>query len=58
MDSISVNPESVACVSGNPMRYTGLDHIHTAHINNLISVLLDPAFSAEGVSVDGEMLEK
>lgn len=40
MESIPINPE--CCVErtrNNPMIYSGLDHIHTAHINNLITEL-------------------
>lgn len=39
MESITVNPECVIQRNGNPMIYSGLDHIHTAHINNLITQL-------------------
>lgn len=39
MESISVNPDSVVYECGNPMIYAGLDHIHTSHINNLITEL-------------------
>lgn len=39
MDNISINPESVEWKSGNPMLYSGLDDIHTAHINQLIGEL-------------------
>lgn len=39
MESITVNPECVEWKFGNPMIYTKLDHIHTAHINNLITEL-------------------
>lgn len=39
MESIPVNPECVDWKHGNPMIYAGLDHIHTAHISNLITEL-------------------
>lgn len=39
MDSIPVNPESVKREHGNPMLYAGLDDIHTAHINQMITEL-------------------
>lgn len=39
MDSISINPECVERKFGNPMIYAGLDDIHTAHINQLITEL-------------------
>lgn len=39
MDSIPVNPESVEWNYSNPMRYAGLDDIHPAHINQLITEL-------------------
>ncbi len=39
MESITINPESVERKSENPMIYTGLDHIHTTHIDNLITEL-------------------
>lgn len=39
MDGIPVNPDSVSWEHGNDMRYTDLDYIHTAHINQLITEL-------------------
>lgn len=39
MNSISVNPDSLNWEFGNPMIYAGLDDIHPAHINNLITEL-------------------
>lgn len=39
MNSISVDPEIVEWRSGNPVIYAGLDDIHTAHINQLITEL-------------------
>lgn len=39
MDEIPVNPESVEWQHGNRMIYAGLDDIHTAHINQLITEL-------------------
>ncbi len=39
MNSIIINPECVEWKHENPMIYAGLDHIHTAHINNLITEL-------------------
>lgn len=39
MDSISVNPECVERDHRNAMFSCLLDHIHTAHINNLITEL-------------------
>lgn len=38
-DSIPVNPETVEWKSGNPIMYSGLDDIHTTHINQLITEL-------------------
>ena len=45
MNAIPVNEDCVACDTDNPMFYAGLDHIHTAHINQIITELL---------KVDGE----
>lgn len=39
MNSIPVDPEIVEWRSGNPVVYAGLDDIHTAHINQLITEL-------------------
>lgn len=39
MDSVQVNPDSVKWECGNPMLSAELDHIHTAHISNLITEL-------------------
>lgn len=39
MDSVKVNPDSVKRDYANPMLSAGLDHIHTAHISNLITEL-------------------
>lgn len=39
MDSITVDSENVEWKRGNPIRYAGLDDIHTAHINQLITEL-------------------
>ena len=39
MNSISVNPVSVVWSHENRMIYAGLDDIHTAHINQLITEL-------------------
>lgn len=39
MDSIPVNPASIRWERSNPMLYADLDHIHTAHINQLITAL-------------------
>lgn len=41
MDSIPVNPASIRWERSNPMLYADLDHIHTAHINQLITALYD-----------------
>lgn len=38
-NSIPYNEECTQRIFGNPMIYSGLDHIHTAHINNLITEL-------------------
>lgn len=40
MNAIPVNEDCVACDTDNPMFYAGLDHIHTAHINQIITELL------------------
>ena len=37
--TIPVNPESLKWEHGNPMVSSYMDHIHTAHINNLITEL-------------------
>lgn len=47
MNAIPVNEDCVACDTDNPMFYAGLDHIHTAHINQIITELL---------KVDGQQL--
>lgn len=39
MNSIPVDSEIVEWRSGNPVIYAGLDDIHTAHINQLITEL-------------------
>ncbi len=39
MNSIAINPDNVVWESSNPLIYAGLDEIHTAHINNLITEL-------------------
>lgn len=39
MNSIPVNPDAVKWDSDNPMLRSNLDHIHTAHISNLITEL-------------------
>ena len=39
MDSIPVDAEIVEWRFGNPVIYAGLDDIHTAHINQLITEL-------------------
>lgn len=39
MNSIPVDPEIVEWKSGNPVIYSGLDDIHTTHINQLITEL-------------------
>lgn len=39
VNSIPVNLDSVRWEHGNPMASSYMDHIHTAHINNLISEL-------------------
>lgn len=39
MNSIAINPDNVVWESCNPLIYAGLDEIHTAHINNLITEL-------------------
>lgn len=39
MESVPVNVESTAYGYENQVMYSGLDDIHTAHINNLISEL-------------------
>lgn len=39
MNSIPVDPEIVEWRRGNPVIYAGLDDIHTAHINQLITEL-------------------
>lgn len=39
MENITVNSECVEWTRENPMIYSGLDHIHAAHINNLITEL-------------------
>lgn len=39
MESIPVNPKATIWSRENPMLYTGLDDIHTAHINQMITEL-------------------
>lgn len=39
MNSIPVDSKIAEWRSGNPVIYAGLDDIHTAHINQLITVL-------------------
>lgn len=39
MDSIIICPENIVICSDNPILYAGLDNIHTAHIDQLISEL-------------------
>lgn len=39
MNSIPVDKEIIEWRSGNPVVYAGLDDIHTAHINQLITEL-------------------
>lgn len=39
MDSIPVDPQNTELGSGNPVIYAGLDDIHTAHINQMITEL-------------------
>lgn len=39
MESIYINPKSVELQYGNPMIYAGLDDIHTAHIDQMITEL-------------------
>ena len=39
MESIPVNPECCVWERSNPIIYAGLDDIHTAHINQLITEL-------------------
>ena len=39
MNSIPVNPDSLIWDHSNPMASSYMDHIHTAHISNLISEL-------------------
>ena len=38
LENVVVNPECL--INGNPIMYAGLDHIHTAHIDNLITELV------------------
>ena len=40
MQNCSYNPECVRRERGNPVIYAGLDEIHPAHINQLITELL------------------
>lgn len=40
MNAIEINPESTIWSHENPMTFSNLDHIHTAHINNLITELI------------------
>lgn len=37
MNRIMVDEDAVKWERGNPMIYTGLDDIHTSHVNNLIT---------------------
>lgn len=39
MDGIPVDQEIVELRNGNPLLYAGLDDIHTAHINQMITEL-------------------
>lgn len=39
MNQIPVDPESVVYERENPVIYAGLDDIHTAHINQIITAL-------------------
>ena len=39
MNSVSYNPEAAVRSSENPVIYAGLDDIHTAHINQIITAL-------------------
>lgn len=39
MNSVSYNPEAAVRSRENPVIYAGLDDIHTAHINQIITVL-------------------
>lgn len=39
MNAIPVNVECVEWTRSNPVIYADLDHIHTSHINNLITQL-------------------
>ena len=34
-------PEAIEWKTGNPMKYAGIDDIHTTHINRMISALID-----------------
>ena len=46
MESVAINPESVKWESGNPMVSAKLDHIHTSHIDNLITELRERTLAA------------
>ena len=39
MNGIRIDKENTKLESGNPIMYAGLDDIHTAHINQLITEL-------------------
>lgn len=41
MEAVETNPELSLWDKSNPLIYSGLDDIHTAHINNLITVLIN-----------------